>query len=102
LVINPRFPFLAASPDGKVCLEGETGVLKVKCPFPARDLTILEAVQKIPNFCMQLGDDGKMSLKRSHEYFYQVQGQLMVSGASLNVNSLFSRKKIFLYTSKKI
>jgi hypothetical protein len=101
LVINPRFPFLAASPDGKVCLEGETGVLEVKCPFSARDLTILEAVQKIPNFCLQLGDDGKMSLKRSHEYFYQVQGQLMVSGASFCEFIVFTKRDIFVQHIKE-
>lgn len=33
LVINNAFPFLAATPDVKVCEGGNCGLLEVKCPY---------------------------------------------------------------------
>jgi len=38
LVVNPTFPCIAASPDGKVCENGITGLLEVKCPYSIRDM----------------------------------------------------------------
>ncbi|XP_062588918.1 uncharacterized protein LOC134250551 isoform X2 [Saccostrea cucullata] len=100
LVINPDFPYLAASPDGKVCFKGETGVLEVKCPFTARDMTISEAVQQIPKFCLQ-ENDGKFELQKNHDYFFQIQGQMMVSGATFCEFIVFTRKDIFVQNVKE-
>ena len=83
LIVNPLFPCLGASPDGKVCDNGETGLLEVKCPFSARNMTIKEAVSPnsgLRNFFLTCDGDN-FSLKKSHPYWYQVQGQLLVSGA---------------------
>ena len=82
LVVNPNFPFLGASPDAKVCVseDNTVGVLEVKCPHKARDITISEAVETIKDFCLQRENHG-YSLKKTHAYNYQVQGQLMVTGA---------------------
>ena len=44
LLVNPLFPFLGATPDGKVCEEGESGILEIKCPFSIRDWNITNAV----------------------------------------------------------
>ena len=38
LVVSNAFPFIAASPDGKVCENGECGLLEIKCSFLARDM----------------------------------------------------------------
>jgi hypothetical protein len=85
LIINPEFSFLGATPDAKVCKNGETGILEVKCLFAARNLTIPEAVTEYGSnvdFCLQaLPDSAEVKLKETHQYYYQVQGQLMVSGA---------------------
>ena len=47
LVVNNAFPFIAASPDGKICENGECGLLEIKCPFLARDMFISEAFVQI-------------------------------------------------------
>lgn len=52
VIAAPDFPFLAATADDKLCFEGETCVLDIKCPFSARDLTISEAVQQVTQFCL--------------------------------------------------
>lgn len=54
--VNSQFSYLAASPDGRDCMEGQTGVLEMKCHFSAIDLLISEAVQ-FSKFCLEvLGD----------------------------------------------
>ena len=75
LVVNPSYSFLGASPDGKVCDNGITGILEVKCSYSARDMLLSDAVNMIPKFCL----DTNMHLK-NHEYYFQVQGQLLVTG----------------------
>ncbi|XP_038064580.1 uncharacterized protein LOC119734986 isoform X1 [Patiria miniata] len=82
-VVNPAFSFLGASPDGKVCDGGQTGILEVKCPYSARGMMVREAVASIPQFYMvkSTSDNSALALKRDHDYYYQVQGQLMVTGA---------------------
>lgn len=80
LCVNPEFPFLGATPDGIVCDEGTSGNIEIKCPYTARDMTIEESLS-LPNFCLHKTDD-KVSLKKSHAYYFQVQGQLMTTGVT--------------------
>lgn len=95
LVINPNFSFLAATPDGKICIEREMGILEIKCPFSAGDMKLDEAAVSIPNFCLKQDGDS-LSLKKSHEYYYQVQGQLMVTGVSFCVFVVYTRKDLYV------
>ena len=69
---------------GNVCKDGVCGIIEIKCPFGAKGLNKQEAVSifhKIKTFCLH-NVNGVISLKRDHDYFYQVQGRLMISGAS--------------------
>lgn len=83
VLVNPKFPFIGASPDGKTCDNGQSGILEVKCPFSIRDWNISDAIdsyeKKESLFLEKCGDEIK--LKETHQYWYQVQGQLLVSGA---------------------
>lgn len=55
-------------------------LLQVKCPASAKNLTPAEAVrQKVIKFCY-LNDEGELRLKTHHCYYYQVQGQLHITG----------------------
>ena len=80
LVVNPSFPFIGASPDAKICLLGETGIAEVKCPFKHRNETIREACAD-HEFCLEPDNDGQYRLKDTHPHWFQVQGQLLVTGA---------------------
>ena len=93
LVINPHFPFLAASPDARVCTGAETVIAEIKCPFSARDLTVEEACSQRPDFCLTQDENG-CHLKHSHEYWHQVQGQLMVTGASHCIFIVYTHKSL--------
>lgn len=80
LIVNPEFPFLGATPDGKVCDRGECGILEIKCPYSARDLSISQACESIKNFTL-VRDGSIFKINPLHNNFYQVHGQLLVSGA---------------------
>lgn len=95
LVVNNEFPFLAASPDGKICENGECGLVKIKCPYLARDMLISEACVEINKF-MLIEQNGKVSLDKNHDYYIQVQGQLLVTGAPWCDFVVYTTKDMFI------
>ncbi|XP_049268020.1 uncharacterized protein LOC125756983 [Rhipicephalus sanguineus] len=78
LHVHETYAFIAASPDRLVRDGAETGLLEVKCPASKAGQTITEACQD-KTFCAKLVD-GSPTLKRDHPYFFQIQGQLAVTG----------------------
>ena len=77
LWIDLNTGWLACSPDGLVWDGNEqlVGILEIKCPYSAREMTISEACQKISSF-LCLSTEGGIKLAHSHNYYYQVQGSL--------------------------
>ena len=82
LVISERHGFLGCSPDDWVrdISEEEPGVAEYKCPYSARELTPLEACREVKGFFCTV-QDGKPSLKKTHNYFYQIQGVMGITGS---------------------
>ena len=83
LLVTPAYPHLGASPDGFVnCThcEDHNGLVEIKCPSGKawRQKTPEECATDPTFFCEMV--DGKVTLKRSHNYYFQVQGQLGISG----------------------
>lgn len=78
LHIHKEHPLLAASPDRLVRIDGGEGLLEVKCLPSKKGMTVEDAC-KDRKFCCAL-KDGVASLKTNHEYYYQVQGQMAVTG----------------------
>ena len=73
IFIDPRWPYLGASPDGVI---DNYTIIEVKCPYASRSRPINEIT--VPY--LQRDDQGALKLKTSHSYYYQVQGQLLLSG----------------------
>ena len=72
LILNPELPWIGASPDGVVtCACHEPGILEIKCPFSAKDRSLLECTKDL-GFCLTVPEGGVMSLKLDHSYLYQV------------------------------
>jgi hypothetical protein len=63
LFVHLEYGYLGASPDG---LTDSGGIIEVKCPKKAENLTIAEAIKNIKGFCL----DKSGRLKRSHNYYY--------------------------------
>ena len=83
LVIDQKDPCLACSPDNLVVYPtGEVGLVEYKCPYKAakENLTLEQAAVQLKDFCSALNSCGKLELKRTHPYFYQVQGSLAITG----------------------
>ena len=79
LVVNKNFMFLGATPDGILCDNGQSGIVEIKCPYTARNMKLTDACDEIRDFYLD-NDDGQLKLKKDHEYYAQIQGQLMITG----------------------
>ncbi|XP_050390274.1 uncharacterized protein LOC126809647 [Patella vulgata] len=79
LCIDDNHPFLAASTDGLItsATDGQQGLLEVKNLLQNKKLTFTEAAKSVQNFCLAVVN-GKLQLKTSHQYFFQIQGQLNI------------------------
>lgn len=84
LVVDKGFPILGATPDARVidpsCIH-PYGIAEVKCPVTKFNVTPLDACTD-PNFYMEKCGENSCRLKKSHDYYYQVQGQLGITGAA--------------------
>ena len=71
---------LGASPDGLV---GDNAIVEVKCPYTHRNVEIVEIVEKQSNFYIEKLENGSYTLKKNHNYWHQIQGQLHLTGRQL-------------------
>ena len=90
LIVDKHEPCLGGSPDGLVSIPKKVepdGVLEIKCPHSAaeKQFTPQEACS-LKNFPCKLvtgvreDDIDLLRLKRKHNYFYQVQGLMAITG----------------------
>ncbi|XP_060598342.1 uncharacterized protein LOC132752084 [Ruditapes philippinarum] len=77
LKICKSHPYLAASTDGIVQTQSDTGLLEIKNLLQTNTYMIKQAIGKVPTFCLQQSNN-KVQLKREHEYYFQIQGQLNI------------------------
>ena len=84
LTLMPSHSYLGASADGIIThadRPSNPGVLEIKCPFSVhgesvRTMPPLDIAKRYPSF--HLDRDGH--LKKEHNYYYQVQGEMAVKG----------------------
>lgn len=75
LIVDYSLPFLAASPDGLV---GNNALVEIKCPASAKGMNPEDGIisNKIKSCEIK---NGQLYLKRNHNFYYQVQGQLHIA-----------------------
>ena len=75
LILSETYPYLGASLDGLVEDESDNrwGV-EIKCPSSQFGKTLHEAINNKKFFLQKHGNE--VNLKKSHKYYYQVQGQM--------------------------
>ena len=83
LFVSLDNPWLAATPDGIVVDPSEQasqeGLLEIKNPHSKRNMTLSEACSSGSSFFLKEANkenETSYSLKRKHDYFYQVQCQM--------------------------
>ena len=77
---SSRKGWLGASPDAKVfdpSCNLHNGIAEFKCPYSKRDKSPQEACNDSSFSCEMV--NGKFCLKRTHQYYHQVQLQLYIS-----------------------
>ena len=89
LFVDPAYPYLGASPDGLT--DNGKSLVEVKCPFSARDSMICP--ETVPYLCKE---NNKISLRKNHNYFFQVQGQLCLTRKEKCYFVVFTRKDLFI------
>lgn len=81
-VINPKWPFLGASPDGVVYDPTDQtqpyGFLEIKCPYTYRNITPIEACSSSSFYCYLDPNTRMPKLKETHHYYAQIQGQMAI------------------------
>lgn len=79
LVINTKYPFLGATPDGSVsCTCCGMRLLEIKCPYTYKDTNPSLICESDPKFYLKKDQNGELYLDTTHQYYYQVQGQLAI------------------------
>ena len=82
LVVSIENPWLAASPDDRVydlTINSPLGLVEYKNPHSVRNTSLSQARQYSKAFCLESQEkDGVIvySLKRRHDFYYQIQCQL--------------------------
>lgn len=86
-------PMLACSPDGIVnCKLCGKFLIEVKCSFKYKCFHPTNAL-KLSKICQE-DDDNCVSMNTSHKYYYQIQGQMAVTGITRSVLVLYTHKGI--------
>ena len=79
LFIHPDMSFLAASPDGCLYRDRKRILCEVKCPYNGRNDKILPGMK----FQFLEENNGVIQLKKNHNYYYQVIGQMAITKSKL-------------------
>ena len=103
LVVDPKYPFLGASPDRMVCCSccGK-GLLEIKCPFKYRDYSPTDdQVLSDSKYCLKRSPNGNIHLSSKHKYYYQVQGQIALCNAIYCDFVCWTEKGLFIERIKR-
>ena len=92
LFVNTEMPFLAASPDGVIYQEGKRILCEVKCPYNGRNSMITPGL----NFQFLEERDGETKLKKNHNYYYQIIGQMAIARSKLCFFIVYTHKDFFI------
>ena len=79
LAKSPVHPWLAATPDGFVTDPQSTppkGLVEFKNPYSYKTMKVIDTIKTKKNTCLSITND-KLSLKRTHNYFYQFQTAML-------------------------
>ncbi|KAJ8666268.1 hypothetical protein QAD02_007930 [Eretmocerus hayati] len=72
LFVSKDYPFICGTPDRLLCY---VNLLEVKCPYSSRHYMMKEVT--VPY--LGRDQDGYLRLEKKHPYYYQVQGQMLVT-----------------------
>ena len=93
LIISTKYPMLGTSPDGIVnCSICGTFLVEVKCLFTYRNFFHKNAL--VTSKICSLGENGELQIEKKHQYNYQIQGQLEITGINRCVLIGYTRQGV--------
>jgi len=99
LVISESNFFMGASPDRLFsCKCHGLGCIEVKCPFKHRNVTVDTAILTDKSFPVKKDENGKYFFKKSHQYYYQVQHQMLVTGRLFSLFVIYTKIDLVYFT----
>lgn len=96
LFIDKDLPYLAATPDGLI---GNDGILEIKCPSAAMNLTPFEAILQrkgMMSTFWSVEGESITNINKNHSYYYQIQGQMHITRRSFAIFVVWTPKGIKL------
>ena len=100
LIICPTLPHLGASPDGIIeCDCHGRGTIEIKCPFSCRKKGFEEASENSTFFLEYF--NGRLTVKKSHKYYYQLQAQMKLSQTSYCDLVVWNEEELIVVQVKK-
>ncbi|XP_036149752.1 uncharacterized protein LOC118647911 [Monomorium pharaonis] len=91
LFIDTENPCLGTTPDG---LLDENGLIEIKCPLSAENLTAEKAIKTIPSLKGIFDKKNPDKMNKNHRFFYQIQGQLNITRREYCVFALWTPKSM--------
>ena len=98
LWINLKYSWLACSPDGLIKDNEGDGVLEIKwiANKKFRNESVLKYVKESKTGCLNIKDNGELELKKNHNYYFQIQGQLFVTQRKFCDFAIFTENDQFI------
>jgi hypothetical protein len=78
LFVSRKNPIFAVSPDGLI--QCSKGMLEIKCPWSLKDTDVNSMTTVASSQFFTCDKKGKLSLKRTHGYYFQIQLGMYVTG----------------------
>lgn len=94
IFVDQYFNFLAGSPDGII---GDDGIIEIKCPSSIKNTTPQEAAKMKTIKYLTINKKGEIELKRTFQYYYQVQGQLHITQRQYCFFIVWTPKGSYIY-----
>ena len=73
LIVSQEMPYLACSPDGLI---GNDTIVEVKCPSASKN----KPINSVTVPYIKTNADGSFYLQKKHDYMYQIQGCMHITG----------------------
>ncbi|KAL1472958.1 hypothetical protein MTO96_022641 [Rhipicephalus appendiculatus] len=92
LVIHLEQPWLCCSPDGLISTDNSFELVEIKCPFSLKNNMLIDHEKQVSYVPYIHYIDGRLALKKSHQYYTQVMVMLYVLGLTEAIFFVHSEK----------
>lgn len=98
LFIDETLHYLGASPDGLVA---DDAIVEIKCPSSCENMELTDVWETKKNIRRIFSKNDLSQMNPNHVYYFQVQGQLHITGRSTCIFAIWTREELhYVYVKK--